>query len=109
MSDTVRIQIENAAVEISAEGLERLLEGRGGDLQLSHLELRLSGAALQALIARLWPSGGGSEARAEISPTGLVIEGGKVGERLRLSLQTTGIRLQPGNGDVHLITEGGAE
>ena len=106
MPDPVRIEIENAAVELSSEGLQELLEGRGTDLRVSRLEFRLSAAALQALVARLLPSDQ-SPARAEVTPQGLVLEGSKDGRRLRIRLDTTGVRLQPGEGELRLITEGG--
>ena len=106
MSDPFRIEIENAAVEISAEGLQELLEGRGADLQFSRLELRVSAAALQALAARLLPSDG-APARAEVTPQGVLLEGGKEGRRFRIRLDATGVRLQPGQGELRLITEDG--
>jgi hypothetical protein len=106
MSDPVRIEIENAAVEISPEGLQELLEGRGADLQLSRLEFRLSAAALQALAARLLPSDG-VPARAEVTPNGLLLEGGKDGRRFRIRLDATAVRLQPGDGELRLVTENG--
>ncbi len=105
MSDPFRIDIENAAVEISSEGLQEMLEGRGADLQLSRLEFRLSAAALQALVARLMPSDG-APARAEVTPQGLTIEGGKDGRRFRIRLDATAVRLQPGEGELRLVTEG---
>jgi hypothetical protein len=106
MSDPVRIEIENAAVEISSEGLQELLEGRGADLHFSRLEFRLSAAALQALAARLLPSDG-APARAEVTPNGLMLEGGKDGRRFRIRLDATAVRLQPGDGEVRLVTEDG--
>ena len=106
MSDPVRIEIENAAVEISPEGLQELLEGRGTDLHFSRLEFRLSAAALQALAARLLPSDG-TPARAEVTPHSLLLEGGKDGRRFRIRLDATAVRLQPGEGDLRLITEDG--
>jgi hypothetical protein len=106
MPDPVRIEIENAAVEISPEGFQELLEGRGTELRFSHLEFRLSAAALQAVVARLMPSDG-VPARAEVTPQGVLLEGGKDGRRLRIHLDTTAIRLQPGEGELRLVTEGG--
>jgi hypothetical protein len=106
MSDPVRIEIENAAVEISPEGLQELLEGRGTDLRFSRLEFRLSAAAVQALAARLMPSDS-APARAEVTPQGLLLEGEKDGRRLRIRLDATAVRLQPGDGELRLITEGG--
>src|SRR5947209_4264309 len=104
MPDPLRIEIENATVEISPEGLQEMLEGRGTDLRFSRLEFRLSAAAVQALVARLMPSDGGP-ARAEVTPQGLLLEGGKEGRRLRIRLDATAVRLQPGEGDLRLITE----
>lgn len=106
MSDPFRIDIENAAVEISAEGLQALLEGKGADLQFSKLEFRLSAAALQALAARLLPSDG-APARAEVTPQGVLLEGGKDGRRFRIRLDATAVRLQPGDGELRLVTEDG--
>jgi hypothetical protein len=106
MPDPVRIEIENASVEVSPEGLQELLEGRGTDLRLSRLEFRLSATALQALVARLLPSDE-TPARAEVTPRGLLLEGGKDGRRLRIRLDTTGLKVQPGDGELRLITEGG--
>ncbi len=107
MPDPVRIEIENAAVEFSPEGLEELLEGRGTDVRFSQLELRLSAAVLQALVARLMP-GNGEPARAEVTPQGLLLEGSKDGRRLRIRLDTTGVRIQPGDGELRLVTEDGS-
>src|SRR5438552_3170335 len=107
MSDPVRIEIENAAVEMTSEGLQAMLEGRGADLHLSRLELRLTAAALQTLAVRLIPSDG-APARAEVTPRGLLLEGGKDGRRFRIRLDATGIRLQPGDGELRLLTEDGA-
>jgi hypothetical protein len=107
MPDPVRIEIENAAVEISPEGLQQMLAGQGADLSFSHLEFRLSAAAVQALVARLMPSADGAPARAEITPQGVLLEGEKDGRRLRIRLDATGVRLVPGDGDLRLETEGG--
>jgi len=107
MPDPVRIEIENAAVEISPEGLQQMLDGRGADLHFSQLEFRLSGAAVQALVARLFPSGG-TPARAEVTPRGLLVEGGKDGRLFRIRLDATAIRLQPGQGEIRLVTEDGS-
>jgi hypothetical protein len=106
MPDPLRIDIENATVEISPEGFQDLLEGRGTELRFSHLEFRLSAAALQGLVARLMPADG-APARAEVTPQGVLLEGGKDGRRLSIRLDTTSVRLQPGEGELLLITEGG--
>src|SRR5262245_11011537 len=106
MSEPLRIEIENAAVEVSPEGLEELLAGRGTDLRLSRLEFRLTAAAVQALVARLMPSEG-APARAEVSPQGVLLEGTRDGRRLRIRLDASEVRLVPGAGDVRLVTEGG--
>ena len=42
MPDPLRIEIENAAVEISPEGLKQMLAGQGADVRFSQLEFRLS-------------------------------------------------------------------
>jgi hypothetical protein len=107
MPDTVRIEIENAAVEISPEGLQQILDGQGADLHFSELEFRLSAAAVQALVARLFPSDG-TPARAEVTPRGLMVEGAKDGRQFRIRLDATAIRLQPGQGEIRLVTENGA-
>jgi hypothetical protein len=106
MPDPFRIEIENATVEISPEGLQEMLEGRGAELRFSRLEFRLSAAAVQALVARLMPSNG-APAHAEITPQGLLVEGQRDGRRLRIRLDTTAIRLEPGEGEVRLRTESG--
>jgi hypothetical protein len=103
-SDPLRIEIENAAVEISPEGLEAMLAGRGVDLRFSQLEFRLSAAAVQALVQRLMPSEG-EPARAEVTPQGVSIEGEKDGRRVRIRLDATSLRLQPGDGELRLISE----
>ncbi len=108
MSDPIRIDIENAAVEVSPEGLQEMLEGRGAELRFSRLEFRLSAAALQALAARLMPADG-APARAEVTPRGILLEGGKDGRRLRVRLDTTAIRLEPGDGEIRLVTEDGQD
>jgi len=102
MPDPVRIEIENAAVEISPEGLQKMLDGQGAELSFSELEFRLSAAAVQALVTRLFPSDG---ARAEVTPAGLLVEGGKEGRPFRIRLDATAIRLQPGQGEIRLVTE----
>lgn len=107
MPDPLRIEIENAAVEISPEGLEAMLAGRGVDLQFSRLEFRLSAAAVQALVQRLMPSEG-EPARAEVTPRGVLIEGEKDGRRMRLRLDATALRLQPGDGELRLVSEPGS-
>ena len=106
MPDPLRIDIENAAVEISSEGLQAMLEGRGTDLRFSRLEFRLSAAAVQALVERLMPSDG-APARAEVTPEGVTLEGGQDGRRLRIRLDATAVRLQPGQGELRLVTEDG--
>src|SRR5437868_1573834 len=106
MPDPVRIEIENAAVEISPEGLQKMLNGQGAELNFSELEFRLSAAALEALVARLMPSDG-TPARAEVTPQGVLLEGGKEGRRVRIHLDATAVRLQPGEGELRLVTEGG--
>jgi len=104
MPGPVRIEIENAAVEISPEGLQKMLDGQGTELSFSELEFRLSAAAVQALVARLFPSDG-APARAEVTPDGLLVEGGKEGRPFRIRLDATAIRLQPGQGEIRLVTE----
>jgi hypothetical protein len=108
MSEPLRIEIENAAVEISPEGLEEMLAGRGTDLRFSRLEFRLTAAAVQALVARLLPSEG-EPARAEVSPQGLLLEGTRHGRGLRIRLDATALRVVPGEGEVRLVTEGGED
>jgi hypothetical protein len=104
MQDPVRIEIENAAVEISPEGLQRMLDGQGTELNFSELEFRLSAAGVQALVARLFPSEG-TPARAEVTPRGVMVEGGKDGRQFRIRLDASAIRLQPGQGEIRLVTE----
>jgi hypothetical protein len=106
MQDTVRLEIENAAVEISPEGLQKMLNGQGADLHFSELEFRLSAAAVQALVAQLFPSDG-TPARAEVTPNGVMVEAGKDGRQFRIRLDATAIRLQPGQGEIRLVTEKG--
>src|SRR5687768_15821648 len=104
MPDPLRIEIENAAVEISPEGLEAMLAGRGVDLRFSQLEFRLPAAAVQALVQRLMPSDG-EPARAEVTPHGVSIEGEKDGRRMRIRLDATALRLLPGDGELRLVSE----
>jgi hypothetical protein len=105
MPDPLRIEIENAAVEISPEGLQQMLAGQGADVRFSQLEFRLSAAAVQALAAQLLPSTDGTPARVEITPQGVLLEGEKEGRRVRIRLDTTGVRLVPGDGDLRLVTD----
>ena len=81
-----------------------MLDGQAAYLHFSELEFRLSGAAVQALVGRLFPSDG-TPARAEVTPQGLMVEGGKDGRQFRLRLDATAIRLQPGQDEIRLVTE----
>jgi len=102
MPDGIRIQ--DAAVEISPEGLEALLNKRGADVTVSKLDLSISPEALNTLLAGLAPEGV-TAPTAECADGRLRVTAEKEGQPMALDLCVGGIRIELTSGGLRLVTE----
>jgi hypothetical protein len=91
MADGIRIQ--DAAVEISPEGLQALLDHRGAEVTVSRLDLSVSPEALNTLLAGLAPEGVTSPS-AQCADGQLRISGEKDGKPMALDLRVGGVRIE---------------
>jgi hypothetical protein len=101
MPDGIRIQ--DAAVEISPEGLEALLHKRGAEVTVSKLDLSISPEALNTLLAGLAP-GGVNAPTAACADGRLRVTAEKDGQPVALDLRVGGIRIELTAGGLRLVT-----
>lgn len=102
MPDGIRIQ--DAAVEISPEGLEALLNKRGAEVTVSKLDLSISPEALNTLLAGLAPVGV-TAPTAACADGRLRVTAEKEGQPMALDLRVGGIRIELTAGGLRLVTE----
>jgi hypothetical protein len=102
MADGIRIQ--DAALEISPEGLQSLLQKRGAELTVSKLDLSVSQEALNTLLTGLTPEGTPSPT-AECTDAGLLVRAEKDGQPLSLDLRVGGMRIEISAGGLRVVTE----
>jgi hypothetical protein len=102
MADGIRIQ--DAAIEISPEGLQSLLHKRGAAVTVSKLDLSVSPEALNTLIQGLTPEGT-TPPTVECGDSGLVVTAEREGQPMALDLRVGGLRVEISAGGVRLVTE----
>lgn len=102
MADGIRIQ--DAAVEISPQGLEALINKRGADVTVSKLDIAISPDALNTLLTGLAPAGT-TAPTAECADGRLRVTAEKDGQPLALDLRVGGIRIELTAGGLRLVTE----
>lgn len=101
MADGIRIN--DAAVEISPEGLQALVNRQGAEVRVTKLDLTASPEALNALLAGLTPEGQ-SAPTVEVSDGRLQVSGAREGQSLNLDLQAGGLRLEFTAEGLRLVT-----
>lgn len=102
MADGIRIR--DAAVEISPEGLQSLLDRRGAEVTVTKLDLTVSPEALNALLTGLAPAGEPAPA-AECGDGSLRVTGRKEGQAMALDLRVGSVRIELTPGGLRLTTE----
>ncbi|MCC2672779.1 MAG: hypothetical protein K0Q72_5251 [Armatimonadetes bacterium] len=102
MADGIRIQ--DAAVEISPEGLEALLNQRGAEVTVTKLDLSVSPEALNTLLAGLAPQGVVAPT-AECADGRLRVTAEKEGKPMALDLRVGGVRIELTAGGLRLTAE----
>lgn len=102
MADGIRIQ--DAAVEISPEGLQSLLQKRGAELTVSKLDVSVSQEALNTLLSGLAPEGS-TPPTAECSESGLFVTAERDGQPMALDLRVGGLRIEIGAAGLRVVTE----
>jgi hypothetical protein len=98
------IRIQDAAVEISPEGLEAMLNKRGAEVTVSKLDLAISPEALNTLLAGLAPEGVNAPA-AECGDGRLRVTAEKEGTPHALDLRVGGVRIELTAGGLRLVAE----
>ncbi|MFN3652288.1 MAG: hypothetical protein ACK47B_22140 [Armatimonadota bacterium] len=91
MADGIRIN--DAAIEISSEGVEALTRREGADLRVTRLDLSISPEALNTLLAGFAPAGEPAPS-AEVGDGRLQVTGSKDGKRMSLDLQLGAVRIE---------------
>jgi len=102
MADGIKIQ--DAAVEISPEGLQSLLQKRGAELTVSKLDLSVSQEALNTLLNGLG-SGGSTPPSAECSDAGLKVRSERDGQQMALDLRVGTVRIEISAAGLRVVTE----
>jgi hypothetical protein len=102
MADGIKIQ--DAAVEISPEGLQSLIQKRGAELTVSKLDLSVSQEALNTLLSGLAPEGT-TPPTAECSETGLFVRAERDGQPMALDLRVGGVRIEISAAGLRVVTE----
>jgi hypothetical protein len=105
-ADDRAIQVDGLAFEIPPSGVEALLAGRGVEIRLSSLNVHLSEAALNAILARLASEGDPDAVQAKLSPAGVVIDRREGDKTVHLDVAVTQLRLRVGDGELHLESGG---
>ncbi len=107
MADGIRIQ--DAALEISPEGLQALVNRQGADIRVTRLDLAVSQEALNTLLTGLAPEGSAPPS-VTVTDGRLQLSGERDGKRMGLDLQVGGFRVELTAGGLRLVsggTEGG--
>ena len=91
MADGIRIN--DAALEISPEGLEALVSQRGADVRVTRIDLSVSPEAMNTLLRRLAPEGE-APPTVSVSDGRLQVAGLREGKRMALDLALGGLRLE---------------
>ena len=98
------IQIRDAALELSPEGLRSLLKGGGAELRLTRVDLSVSPDALNALLASAAPEGTPPPS-AELSDGEMRLSGERDGKRMTLDLRVSRLRLEISAEGLRLVSE----
>lgn len=97
------IRINDAALEISPEGLESLVNSRGTEVKVTKLDLTVSPEAIATLLARFGGEGG-PPPTAEVSDGRLQLTRQQGGARSALDLQLGSVRLELSAEGIRLVT-----
>ena len=102
MADGIKIQ--DAAVEISGEGLQALLNHRGAEVTVTKLDLSVSPEALNTLLVGLAPEGVNAPS-AECADGQLRLSAEKDGKPMALDLRVGGVRIELTTAGLRLTAE----
>jgi hypothetical protein len=101
MTDGIRI--EDAALEITAEGVEALVRREAPPLTVTRLSITVSAEALNTLIAGLAPEG--KSAAVKVGEGYARVDGQSEGRTLSVELRVGAVVLQLQDGGVRLATQ----
>jgi hypothetical protein len=91
MADGIRVN--DAALEISPEGLQALVNRQGAEIKLTKLDLSVSPEALNTLLTRFASEGEVAPA-AQVTTGRVYVTGVHDGQRMSLDLQLGGLRVE---------------
>ena len=101
MADGIRVN--DAALEISPEGLQALVNRQGMEIKLTKLDLSVSPEALNTLLSRFASEGEATPA-AQVSDGRLQVTTVREGQRMSLDLQLGGVRVELTPGGIRLVS-----
>jgi hypothetical protein len=101
-SEQPAIQVEDLAFQISPRGVDAILRGEGVELRLSSLNVRLSEAALNAILARLAPEGEPEALQTRITASGLTIDRQEGTNNFHLDVALSELRVALADGELRL-------
>jgi hypothetical protein len=104
-ADDRAIEVDGLAFEISPAGVDALLRGEGIAIRLSSLNIHVTEAALNAILARFAPEGQPDALQAKLSSAGVAIDRRDGNKHLHLDLAVTNLQLRLADGELHV--EGG--
>jgi hypothetical protein len=96
------IQVEDLAFQISPRGVDSILRGQGIEVRLSSLNVRVSEAALNAILARLAPEGEPEALQAKITTAGLTIDRHEGQKSVHLDVALSELRVALADGELRL-------
>jgi hypothetical protein len=105
-ADDRAIEVDGLAFEISPAGVDALLRGEGIAVRLSSLNIHVTEAALNAILARLAPEGQPGAMQAKLSPEGVAIDRRDGNKNLHLDVAVTNLHLRLADGELHLESGG---
>lgn len=98
------IEIHDAALDLSEESLAALIAGRGAALRLTRLDLSITPAALNALLAAAAPEGQPAPV-VTCEEGGLRVAAGPEGHRAEVEVRAAGFRLLLSADGLRLVSE----
>ena len=97
------IRIDDAACEISPAGLEAMLAKKGVELRVTRLDLSMTEAALNTVLARSGPRQ--LPPRVTVASGSLTVENLGEDGATKVEIRAPGVRVEIGDGALRLRTE----
>lgn len=105
-ADDRAIEVDGLAFAIPPAGVDALLRGEGIAIRLSSLNIHITEATLNAILARLAPDGQPDALRAKLSPDGIAIDRRDGNKNLHLDVAVNNLHLRLADGELHLESGG---